>query len=62
MRYVFSGPATDRLDWIPEGRRKLGQRRRRRAEFPPWAGEVLTVDAVRPLSRNLAAVLAYVTG
>ena len=35
---------------------------RRRAEFPPWAGQVLTVDAVQPLSRNLAAVLTYVMG
>lgn len=33
--------------------------RRRSASFPPWPGEVLTVDAVRPLERNVAAVLAY---
>jgi predicted kinase len=35
---------------------------RRLAEFPPWTGEVLTVDAIRPAAENLAAVLAYVTG
>jgi predicted kinase len=34
---------------------------RRLAEFPPWTGEVLTVDAVRPLAENLATVLEYVT-
>jgi hypothetical protein len=34
---------------------------RRLLEFPPWAGEVLTVDAVRPLTQNLAAVIDYVT-
>jgi predicted kinase len=33
---------------------------RRRAEFPPWTTEVLTIDAVRPLAENLAAVLEYV--
>jgi len=33
---------------------------RRLAEFPPWTGEVLTVDAVRPMADNLAAVLASV--
>jgi hypothetical protein len=42
---------------------------RRLAEFPPWtaadapaASDVLTVDAVRPLEENLAAVLDYVAG
>jgi predicted kinase len=35
---------------------------RRLAEFPPWTGEVLTIDAVRPLAENLAAVLEYVSG
>ncbi|WP_344855074.1 AAA family ATPase [Amycolatopsis ultiminotia] len=35
---------------------------RRLAQFPPWTGEVLTVDAVRPMAENLAAVLDYVTG
>jgi predicted kinase len=35
---------------------------RRLAEFPPWTGQVLTIDAVQPLARNLATVLAYVTG
>lgn len=35
---------------------------RRLAEFPPWTGEVLTVDAVRPLAENLATVLEYVGG
>jgi predicted kinase len=35
--------------------------KRRRAEFPPWTGEVLTIDAVQPLEQNLAAVLQYVT-
>jgi hypothetical protein len=35
---------------------------RRLAEFPPWTGEVLTIDAVRPLSVNLATVRKYVTG
>jgi predicted kinase len=35
---------------------------RRLAEFPPWTGEVLTIDAVQPLSVNLATVLRYVTG
>jgi predicted kinase len=34
---------------------------RRLAEFPPWAGDVLTIDAVQPLAQNLAAVLAYAT-
>ena len=34
---------------------------RRLAQFPPWAGEALTVDAVQPLAQNLAAVLRYVT-
>ena len=34
---------------------------RRRAEFPPWAGDVLTVDAVRPTAENLAAVIGYIT-
>jgi predicted kinase len=35
---------------------------RRRAQFPPWTGEVLAIDAVQPLEENLAAVLKYVTG
>jgi hypothetical protein len=35
---------------------------RRLAEFTPWTGEVLTIDAVQPLSVNLATVLTYVTG
>jgi predicted kinase len=35
---------------------------RRLAEFPPWTGAALTVDAVEPLSVNLATVLEYVTG
>lgn len=35
---------------------------RRLAQFPPWTGEVLTVDAVRPMVENLAAVLKYLTG
>jgi len=34
---------------------------RRLAEFPPWTGEVLAVDAVRPLAQNLATVLEYVS-
>ena len=34
---------------------------RRLAEFPPWTGEVLTIDAVQPLAQNLATVLQYVT-
>jgi predicted kinase len=34
---------------------------RRQAEFPPWTGETLAIDAVRPLAQNLAAVLEYVT-
>lgn len=33
---------------------------RRLAQFPPWPGDVLTVDAVRPVAENLAAVLEYV--
>jgi predicted kinase len=35
---------------------------RRMARFPPWTGEVLTVDTVRPLADNVAAVLGYVGG
>jgi len=35
---------------------------RRLAEFPPWTGEVLTIDAVQPLPANLATVLNYVAG
>jgi predicted kinase len=35
---------------------------RRLAAFPPWAGDVLTIDAVRPAADNLAAVLDYVAG
>jgi len=34
---------------------------RRLAKFPPWTGDVLAIDAARPLAQNLAAVLAYVT-
>jgi predicted kinase len=34
---------------------------RRLAEFPPWTGDVLTIDAVQPMADNLAAVVAYVT-
>lgn len=34
----------------------------RLARFPPWTGEVLTIDAIRPLAENLAAVLGYVGG
>ena len=34
---------------------------RRLAEFPPWTGEVLTIDAVQPLAQNLATVLQYLT-
>jgi predicted kinase len=34
---------------------------RRMTEFPPWTGEVLTIDAVQPLAQNLATVLKYVT-
>lgn len=33
---------------------------RRLAEFPPWTGDLLTIDAVQPMADNLAAVLAYV--
>jgi hypothetical protein len=35
---------------------------RRLAEFPPWTGEVLTIDAVQPLAQNLATVPEHVTG
>jgi predicted kinase len=35
---------------------------RRLAQFPPWTGDVLTIDAVRPLAENLAAVLEYTAG
>ncbi len=35
---------------------------RRLAEFPPWTGEVLTIDAVQPLAQNLATVFQYVSG
>lgn len=31
----------------------------RLVQFPPWPVDVLTVDAVRPLAENLAAVLEY---
>jgi hypothetical protein len=34
---------------------------RRLAEFPPWTGEVLSIDAIQPLAQNLASVLKYVT-
>jgi predicted kinase len=34
---------------------------RRLAEFPPWTGEVLTIDAVQALAQNLATVLEYPT-
>jgi len=33
----------------------------RLAQFPPWTGEVLAIDAVQPLAQNLATVLEYVT-
>jgi predicted kinase len=33
---------------------------RRLAAFPPWTGDALTIDAVRPAAENLAAVLDYV--
>lgn len=36
--------------------------RRRLAAYPPWSGEALTTDSVRPLEENLAAVLCYVAG
>ena len=35
---------------------------RRLAEFPPWTGHVLTIDAIHPLARNLATVVDHVTG
>jgi hypothetical protein len=35
---------------------------RRLATFPPWTGDVLIIDAVRPLEENLAAVLEYTAG
>ncbi len=35
---------------------------RRLAQFPPWTGDVLTIDAVRPLAENLAGVLEYTAG
>jgi hypothetical protein len=35
---------------------------RRRAQFPAWTGNVLTVDAAQPLTANLATVLDYLTG
>lgn len=34
---------------------------RRLAQFPPWTGEVLTINAVQPLAQNPATVLEYVT-
>jgi hypothetical protein len=34
---------------------------RRLAEFPPWTGEVLTIDAAQPLAQNLATVLEHMT-
>ena len=33
---------------------------RRLAAFPPWTGDVLTIDAMRPAAENLVAVLDYV--
>jgi hypothetical protein len=35
---------------------------RRLAGFPPWTAEVLTVDAVRPMTETMAAVLGYLAG
>jgi predicted kinase len=35
---------------------------RRLAQFPAWTGDVLTIDAVRPLAENLATVLEYTAG
>ena len=35
---------------------------RRMAEFPPWTGEVLAIDAVQPLAQNLATVVRYAAG
>lgn len=32
---------------------------RRLAEFPPWHGDVLTIDTVQPHESNVAAVLGY---
>jgi predicted kinase len=34
----------------------------RLAQFPPWTGELLTIDAAQPLAQNLATVLKYATG
>jgi predicted kinase len=34
---------------------------RRLAAFPPWTGDLLTIDAVHPMAANLAAVLEYVS-
>jgi len=34
---------------------------RRLAAFPPWDGDVLTVDAARPLAENLATTLDYLS-
>jgi predicted kinase len=34
---------------------------RRRAEFPPWTDERLTVDSVNPRAANLAAALEYLS-
>ena len=34
---------------------------RRRAGFPPWTGEVLTIDTTRPREAGLAAVLDYLS-
>jgi predicted kinase len=34
---------------------------RRRAEFPPWTDERLTIDSVNPRAANLNAALEYVS-
>jgi predicted kinase len=38
-----------------------GNAERRLAEFPPWTGEVLTIDTAQPRESNLAAVLGYLS-
>jgi adenylate kinase family enzyme len=34
---------------------------RRRAEFPPWTDERLTIDSVNPRAANLRAALEYLS-
>jgi hypothetical protein len=34
---------------------------RRLADFPPWTGEVLTIDTTQPHESSLAAVLDYLS-